>query len=225
MPTAETTMAKRTETPGSEGWQRSAQPGSPNKYFMVSADCHANEPKDWVKSRIAPEYLQRLPRLEVVDGQAFIITEGNRPWKLKTDTTDWGPEDIERKWFVIDATDVPLGRLATRVATVLRGKHKPIFTPHMDTGDHVIVINADKVRFSGNKEEAKEYFRHTGYPGGGRTRTPKEVRERKPDFIVRNAVKGMLPKGALGRQMLKKLKVYAGTDHPHEAQNPKALAL
>ena len=96
MPTVETTMARRTQTPGNSGWARSAQPGAPNKYFMVSSDCHANEPKDWVKSRIAPEYRERLPRLEMRDGQAFIITEGNRPWKIKTDTTDWGPEDIER---------------------------------------------------------------------------------------------------------------------------------
>ena len=96
MPSVETTMAKRTQTPGAQDWARSAHPDSSNKYFMVSSDCHANEPKDWVKSRIEPEYLKRLPRLEMKDGQAFIITEGNRPWKIKTDTTDWGPEDIER---------------------------------------------------------------------------------------------------------------------------------
>lgn len=96
MPSVETTMARRRETPGAQNWARSAHPDSPNKYFMVSSDCHANEPKDWVKSRIEPEYLERLPRLEMKDGQAFIITEGNRPWKIKTDTTDWGPEDIER---------------------------------------------------------------------------------------------------------------------------------
>lgn len=135
------------------------------------------------------------------------------------------PTDINRDWHVIDAENLIVGRLATKVATMLRGKHKPSYTPHMDTGDHVIVINADKVRFSGKKEEDKLYFRHTGYPGGGRFRTPKEVRLRKPEFIVRNAVKGMLPKGPLGRQMLKKLKVYAGAEHPHEAQNPKTLTL
>ncbi len=135
------------------------------------------------------------------------------------------PTDIEREWHVVDAENQIVGRLASKVATILRGKHKPSYTPHMDTGDHVIVINADKVRFSGNKETDKEYFRHTGYPGGGRTRTPKEVRQRRPEFIVQNAVKGMLPKGPLGRHMLKKLKVYAGSEHPHEAQNPKALTL
>ena len=94
MPSVETTMARRLDTPGAENWTRSARPDDPNKYFIVSSDCHANEPKDWVKSRIAEEYRVRLPRLEVVDGQAFIITEGNRPWKLKTDTTDWGPDSI-----------------------------------------------------------------------------------------------------------------------------------
>lgn len=135
------------------------------------------------------------------------------------------PSDIDRDWHLVDAEHQIVGRLASKIATILRGKHKPGYTPHMDTGDHVIVINADKVRFSGNKEEDKEYFRHTGYPGGAKFRTPKEVRIKKPDFIVRNAVKGMLPKGPLGRQMLSKLKVYAGAKHPHEAQNPKDLTL
>lgn len=135
------------------------------------------------------------------------------------------PADIEREWHIIDAENQIVGRLASKVATLLRGKHKPSFTPHMDMGDHVIVINADKVRFSGNKETDKEYFRHTGYPGGVKTRTPKEVRIKKPTFMVENAVKGMLPKGPLGRQMIKKMKVYAGPEHPHEAQNPKKLAL
>lgn len=133
------------------------------------------------------------------------------------------PADINREWHLVDAENQIVGRLATQIAIVLRGKHKPSFTPHMDTGDHVVVINADKVRFSGKKETDKEYFRHTGYPGGGKTRTPMEVRIKKPEFIIRNAVKGMLPKGPLGRQMMKKLKVYAGAEHPHEAQNPKAL--
>jgi large subunit ribosomal protein L13 len=135
------------------------------------------------------------------------------------------PSDIEREWHLIDAENLIVGRLASKVATLLRGKHKPGYTPHIDTGDHVVIINADKVRFSGNKETAKEYFRHTGYPGGVKIRTPKEVRTKKPTFIVEIAVKGMLPKGPLGRQMIKKLKVYAGPEHPHEAQNPKALSL
>lgn len=135
------------------------------------------------------------------------------------------PAEVDREWHLIDAENLIVGRMASRVASILRGKHKPGYTPHIDTGDHVIVINAEKIRFSGNKEDAKEYFRHTGYPGGGRTRTPKEVRAKQPEFIVRNAVKGMLPKGPLGRQMLRKLKVYAGAEHPHEAQNPKTLTL
>jgi large subunit ribosomal protein L13 len=134
-------------------------------------------------------------------------------------------QDVDRKWFVVDGENQVVGRLASRVASILRGKHKPSFTPHVDTGDFVIVVNADKVRFTGSKETDKQYFRHTGYPGGGRTRTPREVRERKPTFIVENAVKGMLPKGPLGRQMLKKLKAYAGTEHPHEAQQPEPLSL
>lgn len=135
------------------------------------------------------------------------------------------PAEIDREWYVIDAENEIVGRLATRIATVLRGKHKPAFTPHIDTGDYVIVINADKVRFSGSKENTKQYFRHTGYPGGAKVRTPKEVRVKKPTFILESAVKGMLPKGPLGRQMLKKLKVYANAEHPHEAQNPKELTL
>ena len=135
------------------------------------------------------------------------------------------PADIQRDWLLIDAENQTVGRLASNIASILRGKHKPGFTPHMDTGDFVIVINAEKVRFSGNKETDKEYFRHTGYPGGVKLSTPKEVRQKKPTFIVKNAVKGMLPKGPLGRQMIKKLKVYAGNEHPHEAQNPEKIEI
>ncbi|GIV58776.1 MAG: 50S ribosomal protein L13 [Bacteroidetes bacterium] len=133
--------------------------------------------------------------------------------------------EIERRWYVIDAENQTVGRLASRVAAILRGKHKPSFTPHVDTGDFVIVVNADKVRFTGKKEVEKEYFYHTGYPGGGKVRTPKEMRQRRPTFIVENAVRGMLPKGPLGRRMFKKLKVYAGPEHPHAAQEPQPLSL
>ena len=129
-----------------------------------------------------------------------------------------------RSWWVVDAEGQPLGRIASRIATILRGKHKATYTPHVDTGDFVVVINADKARFTGNKENAKEYFAHSGYPGGVRIRTPREVRVRKPTFIIENAVKGMLPKGPLGRQMLKKLKTYAGAEHPHGAQQPETLS-
>lgn len=134
-------------------------------------------------------------------------------------------KDVSRAWHIIDAEDQVVGRLASQVATLLRGKHKPMFTPHVDTGDFVIIVNADKARFTGNKETDKLYFSHSGYPGGERLQSPKEMRQRKPTFIVQNAVRGMLPKGVLGRQMLTKLKVYAGPDHPHEAQKPEPFAL
>ena len=135
------------------------------------------------------------------------------------------PAEVERTWFVIDAENQIVGRLASQVATILRGKHKPSFTPHVDTGDYVIVVNADKARFSGNKENDKLYYSYSGYPGGLKTRTVKAMRARKPEYLVRHAVKGMLPKGPLGRQMLKKLKVYAAPTHPHEAQQPQVLEL
>jgi large subunit ribosomal protein L13 len=133
--------------------------------------------------------------------------------------------DVDRKWYVVDAENQVAGRLASQVAAILRGKHKPTYTPHVDTGDFVVVINADKVRFTGKKETDKEYFRHTGYPGGVKITTPRYLRERKPTFMVENAVKGMLPKGPLGRQMLRKLKVYVGGEHPHSAQQPQVLEL
>ena len=135
------------------------------------------------------------------------------------------PGDIERTWHVIDASDVVLGRLATHAATLLRGKHKTIFAPHMDTGDFVIIINADKVVLTNNKAEAKQVYRHTGYPGGIRSTTYATLLAEKPAEAVRRTVRGMLPKNRLGRQMLKKLKVYAGPTHPHAAQQPQPLAL
>ncbi|MEV4296283.1 50S ribosomal protein L13 [Microbispora rosea] len=130
------------------------------------------------------------------------------------------PNDVERQWYVIDATDVVLGRLASQVATLLRGKHKPIFAPHVDTGDFVIVINADKIALSGNKLEQKKAYRHSGYPGGLRAVSYGELMEKRPDRAVEKAVRGMLPKNSLGRKMAKKLKVYAGAEHPHQAQQP-----
>ena len=135
------------------------------------------------------------------------------------------PGDVEASWHVVDAENLVVGRLAARVASVLRGKHKPEYTPHMDVGDHVVVVNADKVRFTGSKETDKRYFRHSGYPGGIKQRTPKELRASKPEFIVENAVKGMLPRTKLGRAMYKKLHVYAGAEHPHAAQQPQAFDL
>ena len=131
------------------------------------------------------------------------------------------PAEVERKWYVIDAEDKTLGKIASEVASILRGKKKPIYTPHVDTGDYVIVINAEKVRVTGKKEEQKIYKSHSGYPGGLKETTLRELRAKKPEEIVRHAVKGMMPKGKLGRQMFKKLKVYAGPEHPHTAQNPE----
>ena len=131
------------------------------------------------------------------------------------------PEEVERKWYVIDAEDKTLGKIASEVASILRGKKKPIYTPHVDTGDYVIVINAEKVRVTGKKEEQKIYKSHSGYPGGLKETTLRELRAKKPEEIIRHAVKGMMPKGKLGRQMFKKLKLYAGPEHPHTAQNPE----
>lgn len=134
-------------------------------------------------------------------------------------------QTIERKWFVVDAAGKRVGRLATEVATVLRGKNKPTFTPHVDCGDYVIVINAEKVEFTGNKWADKKYYRHSQYPGGLRETTAKRMNETFPERIVEFAVKGMLPKGKLGRAMAKKLYVYAGNEHPHAAQTPEVMEL
>ncbi len=134
-------------------------------------------------------------------------------------------KDIVREWFLVDAKGQTLGRLATEVARILGGKHKPIYTPHLDTGDFVIVINASKVKLTGDKLEKKKYYRHSGYPGGLKEESYTNLLREKPDFVVTKAVKGMLPSNRLGRAMLKKLKVYAGEEHPHKAQNPKPLGL
>ncbi len=142
---------------------------------------------------------------------------------MRTYTTK--PEDIKREWFVIDATGLTLGRLATQIAAVLKGKHKPIYSPHMDTGDFVIVVNAHKVRVTGRKLDQKFYYRHSGYPGGLKEISLRDQLDRHPDRVIRFAVRGMLPKNRLGRQMIKKLKVYATPGHPHEAQQPKPWAM
>jgi large subunit ribosomal protein L13 len=134
-------------------------------------------------------------------------------------------DEIERAWHVVDAEGLTLGRMATEVARVLRGKHKATYTPHLDTGDHVVIINASKVVLSSNKADSKQVYRHTGYPGGIRSTTYATLLDTKPEQAVRRTVRGMLPKNRLGRQMLKKLKVYAGPDHPHAAQRPQPLNL
>jgi large subunit ribosomal protein L13 len=135
------------------------------------------------------------------------------------------PEDFNRDWYVVDANEQVLGRLATQIAMRLRGKHKPIFTPHVDTGDFVIVINADKIQLTGRKTDQKMYWRHSGYPGGIKGVSAKRMLETKPEELIRQAVRGMLPKNRLGRKLLKKLKVYSGAEHPHQAQQPIAWSL
>ncbi|NOY64572.1 MAG: 50S ribosomal protein L13 [Nitrospirae bacterium] len=132
-------------------------------------------------------------------------------------------DEVERNWYIVDASDKVLGRLASRIATYLRGKHKPQFTPNVDTGDFIIVVNAEKIRLTGNKLEQKVYYHHTGYPGGIKAETAKSRIKRKPEQMIIDAVWGMLPKNRLGRKMIKKLKVYRGAEHPHHAQKPEPL--
>lgn len=135
------------------------------------------------------------------------------------------PSEVRREWFVVDAQGKVLGRLASRIAAILRGKHKPTFTPHVDGGDFVVVVNAEKVRLTGRKLQEKVYYWHTGYPGGIKSATAAQLLERKPEWVIQKAVQRMLPKNPLGRRMLKKLKVYRGPEHPHVAQQPKPLDL
>jgi large subunit ribosomal protein L13 len=142
---------------------------------------------------------------------------------MKTYTAKKG--EIAREWYLVDADGQTLGRLATRIADMLRGKNKPEYTPHVDTGDFVVVVNAEKIHVTGNKLDQKRYYRHSGYPGGLRSRTLREQLDRRPTEVLRKAVKGMLPKNRLARQQITKLKIYVGPEHPHEAQAPKPLKL
>lgn len=135
------------------------------------------------------------------------------------------PGEIEREWYLVDVTGETLGRIASKIATILRGKNKPEYTPHVDTGDHVIVINAEKVHLSGNKWQDKKYYHHSQYPGGLKEMSYEELLRKKPKLIIKEAVKGMLPHNKLGTKMLKKLKIYTGEEHPHQAQKPKKLEL
>jgi large subunit ribosomal protein L13 len=134
-------------------------------------------------------------------------------------------EDVDRKWYVVDAQDQVVGRLAVEIARRLRGKHKPTYTPHIDTGDYIVVVNAEKVKFTSNKLEQKVYHHHSGYPGGFKTITAKRLLQTKPERVLELAVRGMLPKNALGRRMFKKMKIYIGPNHPHEAQEPEVITL
>ncbi len=134
-------------------------------------------------------------------------------------------EDVVNKWFVVDAEDKVVGRLACHIATVLRGKNKPIFTPHVDTGDHIVVLNAEKVRFTGRKWEQKKYYHHSTYPGGLKETVAAKMLQKKPEEIIRHAVWGMMPHNRLGRQMMKKLRIYTGSEHPHKAQKPEILEI
>lgn len=144
---------------------------------------------------------------------------------LSYKTVSVNAKTADKQWVIIDANNEVVGRLASQVAKILRGKSKPSFTPHADCGDNVIIINAEKVRFTGNKMQEKQYVRHTGYPGGQRFATPADYLNRKPEFVIQKAVKGMLPKNRLGSALLRNLKVYAGSEHPHAAQEPKEIKL
>ncbi len=146
---------------------------------------------------------------------------------MMTYTTTYTPKaaDIERRWWIVDVADKPLGRVATEIARVLRGKHKPIYTPHLDTGDHVLVINAAQVKLTGKKADQKQYFRHSGYMGGERFIPFRRMLATHPERVIELAVKGMMPKNALGKNMVKKLRVYAGAEHPHQGQKPELLEI
>jgi large subunit ribosomal protein L13 len=153
----------------------------------------------------------------------MVVPEGGARRAMKTYVAT--PENRQRDWYVVDAEGKTLGRLATQLADALRGKRKPEYTPHCDTGDFVVVVNAAKIRVTGNKASDKLYYRHSGYPGGLRSRSLGEMLERRPEEVIRRAVKGMLPRNRLGRQQLTKLKVYAGPEHPHAAQSPQAFEI
>ena len=154
---------------------------------------------------------------------SFVIPADFGHCDMKTFTAT--PDNIKRDWYVVDATDKVLGRLATELARRLRGKHKPEYTPHMDTGDYIVVVNAEKVRVTGNKAEAKLYHRYTGFPGGLRTINFSDLRQKAPERIIETAVRGMLPKNNLGRKLFRKLKVYSGPEHPHAAQKPEEFPI
>lgn len=164
--------------------------------------------------------------VDCVRGASIFFSKYRKGFTVKFQKThSTRPANVKREWFVVDATDLPLGRLSSEVARILRGKHKPEFAPHLDVGDHVVVVNAEKIAVTSNKSESKIYYRHSGFPGGLREQSFAELMEKYPERIVEKAINGMLPKNRLGRQMGSKLKVYAGPDHPHQAQQPRDLVL
>ena len=168
--------------------------------------------------RTVAEAQKRISRSDITSHYLLFLQE-----VLSMNTFMANPDKIEKKWYVVDATDCTLGRLASEVAKVLRGKNKPEFTPHVDTGDYVIVVNAEKIKVTGKKLDQKIYYRHSEYVGGMKESTLRELLAKKPERVIELAVKGMLPKGPLGRAMLTKLHVYAGAEHPHAAQKPEVL--
>ena len=178
------------------------------KWFAGFRSVKAEE-QVFLDNRMGMEYFRAFVRRCVLNLECPVATYQPKP------------ADLQRRWYLVDARNVVLGRLATHVATLLTGKGKPTWAPHLDSGDHVIVVNAEKVRLTGNKWEQKVYYRHTGYPGGIKAVKAKELRAKRPDRMVEGAVKGMLPKSRLGRAMAKKLKVYRGEVHPHDAQQPE----
>ena len=172
-----------------------------------------------VRGRAEPKYLPRRWASSTI--RASFLRKNQDPMK----TFSAKPETVQREWYVVDATDKILGRLASEVASRLRGKHKAEYTPHVDTGDHIVIVNAEKIRVTGNKAEAKRYYRHSGYPGGIKEVVLGDLLQKHPTRVIENAVKGMLPKNPLGRAMFSKLRVYAGPEHQHQAQQPKALEI
>lgn len=152
---------------------------------------------------------------------AFVVLSGKREGAFSVSTFMARPQDVVRKWYVIDAAGKPLGRVAAVAATLLRGKHKPIYTPHIDTGDHVIIVNAERVVLTGRKRQQKIYYHHSGYPGGLKREPYSSLLQRRPEFAVEKAIRGMLPKNRLGRAMFRKLRVYRGPEHPHAGQQPE----
>jgi len=196
--------------------------GDPSSQVLVSPDA-APPPERPQSEQAVPRAAMRQFSREMAGAAPGALPANNRKTLMKTFSAK--PAEVKHEWFVIDATDKVLGRVASEVALRLRGKHKAIYTPHVDTGDFIVVVNAEKIRVTGNKANDKVYYRHSGYPGGIHATKFKDMQAKHPGRALEKAVKGMLPKGPLGYAMVKKLKVYAGATHPHTAQQPRALEI